>query len=113
MLLNGRFPIREYIKFSAVSMKTKGGYMDNNAVLEKIIEIINLHLEEEITKEQFDEDLTKLGMDSIIFIRIVVTLEEEFDCEIPDDELLMMKMGTVNEIMKVLMSIPSNLNTQD
>lgn len=87
--------------------------MDKNTVLEKVVEIINLHLEEnEITMAQVDEDLTKLGMDSMTFIRIVVSLEEEFDCEIPDDNLVMIKMGTVNEIMKVLMSIPSSLINQ-
>lgn len=87
--------------------------MDKSIVLDKIVEIINLHLEKKITVEQVDEDLTKLGMDSIVFIRIVVSLEEEFDCEIPDDKLVMIKMGTVNEIMKVLMSIPSRLKDQD
>lgn len=42
----------------------------------------------ETTFEQTEDDLSALGMDSIVFIRVVVALEEAFDIEIPDEYLL-------------------------
>jgi len=72
----------------------------------KIINIINKYIEDaDITPEKADDDLTGLGMDSSIFIRIAVTLEEEFDCEIPDTKLLIDKLNTVNKIYEVLAAI--------
>lgn len=44
-------------------------------------------------------------MDSIIFIKIVVVVEEKFESEIPDSELLMAEMNTANKIFKVLKDI--------
>ena len=44
-------------------------------------------------------------MDSMTFIKIIVDLEEEFDCEIPDSKLLFSEMNTVNKIMQVLTEI--------
>lgn len=55
-----------------------------------------------ISENQFDEDLTVLGMDSISFIRLVVNLEDEFKCEISDSQLLISEMNTVNKIVSVL-----------
>ena len=73
--------------------------------IEKIIEILNFNIEKAaITTEQFDQDLTKLGMDSIAFIRVVVLLEEEFECEIPDEKLLITEMNTIHKILDVLSS---------
>jgi len=75
----------------------------NNILIEKILEIINDNIENsEIDITQIDEDLITLGMDSIVFIKIVVALEETFQCEIPDSKLLISKMNTVNKIFMVL-----------
>lgn len=82
--------------------------MDRNVVLSKVIEIINKNMEEnKIGVEQAGEDLLQLGMNSIIFIRIVVSLEEEFNCEIPDSKLLITEMKNVNNFVDVLMSVLS------
>lgn len=73
---------------------------------EKIVEIININIENaEILIEQAEEDLSVFGMDSIAFIRIIVSLEEEFECEVPDSKLLLTEMNTVNKIYEVLSSI--------
>ena len=37
--------------------------------------------------------------------KTVVSLEEEFDCEIPDEKLLLLELNTVNKIYEVLTSI--------
>ena len=47
-------------------------------------------------------------MDSITFIQIVVALEEEFECEIPDEKLLITEMDTVQKMLDVLQSIYDN-----
>ena len=60
---------------------------------------------EEITEDQFDANLTEMGMNSITFIQIVVALEEEFECEIPDTKLLVTEMDTIQKIVDVLQSL--------
>ena len=59
----------------------------------------------EITEDKFGEDLSELGMDSITFIKIIVALEEEFECEVPDSKLLISEMNTVNKIVQVLKDV--------
>jgi acyl carrier protein len=77
----------------------------NEIRIEKILEIINLNIENaDIKTEHIDQDLQELGMDSISFIRIIVSLEEEFELEIPDEFLIITEMNTVNKINNVLMS---------
>lgn len=77
-----------------------------NITIEKIIEILNTNIENaNITVEHADQDLREFGMDSILFIHTVVSLEEEFDCEIPDEKLFLLELNTVNKIYEVLTSI--------
>lgn len=72
----------------------------------KVIEILNASIENaEITEDKLDEDLSELGMDSITFVKIIVTVEEEFECEIPDSKLLLGEMNTANKIVQVLKDI--------
>ena len=57
--------------------------------VERVIEILNANIENaEVSEDKLDEDLSELGMDSITFIKTIVALEEEFECEIPDSKLL-------------------------
>lgn len=50
-------------------------------IREKIIEIVNANIENgAVTAEQYDNDLSELGMDSICFIQIIVTLEGDYSC---------------------------------
>ena len=58
--------------------------------------------------EQCEDDLLEYGMDSIRFIQIIVSLEEEFECEVPDSKLILVEMNTINKIYDVLISIDSN-----
>ena len=74
--------------------------------IEKVIEIINENIEKnKINESMVDVEFPKLGIDSIAFIKIVVSLEESFDCEIPDSKLLFSEMNTVNKILQVLREI--------
>ena len=72
-------------------------------ILDKVLKVLNANLENtEITFEQTEDDLSALGMDSIVFIRVVVALEEAFDIEIPDEKLIMTEMDTLNKIINVV-----------
>lgn len=75
---------------------------------EIVLEIINHSENVEISQEQLEDSLPELGMDSITFIQIVVALEEEFECEIPDEKLLITEMDTVQKMLDVLQSIYDN-----
>lgn len=78
---------------------------------EKILEIVNLCIGNSIiTSEQYDEDLQMFGMDSLIFIRIIVALEEELECEVPDSKLILTEMNTINKIYDVLTNIDIVVN---
>ena len=79
--------------------------------INSILSIINEHIENvEITVEQADEDLSLLGMTSIIFIRIAVALEEAFEIEVPDEYLLITEMGTVNKMLSVVSAAVKSAN---
>lgn len=58
-----------------------------------------------ITNEDVDANLNDLGMDSVMFIQIIVALEEAFECEIPDEKLMIPEMNTVNKIFNVLSTL--------
>lgn len=73
--------------------------------IERVLAVINGSDNLEISKEQLEEDLPELGMDSITFIQIIVGLEEAFDCEIPDDKLLISEMDTVKKMVDVLQEL--------
>lgn len=69
---------------------------------EEVLAIINVSENLKINKEQLETNLQDLGMDSITFIQIIVSLEEAFDCEIPDSKLLITEMDTAQKMIDVL-----------
>ena len=69
---------------------------------EEILEIVNSDQDMEVTVDQCDDDLLEMGLDSIKFIQIIVSLEEAFECEIPDEKLLLTEMNSVNKMFEVL-----------
>lgn len=74
-----------------------------NISKDKIIKIINEICENNLLGQlDYDVDLCLSGIDSILFIQIIVFLEDEFDCEIPDEFLDINKMNTVDKIYNVL-----------
>lgn len=69
---------------------------------EKILEIANSVQDMEVTVDQCDDDLLELGLDSIKFIQIIVSLEEAFECEIPDEKLLLTEINSINKMLGVI-----------
>ena len=72
----------------------------------QVLEILNANIEDSpITTDKLDTSLMDLGMGSITFIQVIVALEEEFECEIPDEKLLFTEMDTVQKIIDILQSL--------
>lgn len=70
---------------------------------EKIINIINKNNNNiQVTQEQIDIPFESLGIDSIEFVRIIVELEDFFECEFPDEKLIMNNANTVKKIFMIL-----------
>ena len=81
-------------------------------ILDKVLKVLNTNLENtEITFEQTEDDLSALGMDSIVFIRVVVALEEAFDIEIPDEYLLITEMNTLSKMTDVISTVLDHQNS--
>lgn len=75
-------------------------------VREKILSIVNENIiDANLTIENLNDNLIEFGMDSIAFIKIVIALEEEFKCEIPDLRLIFTEMDTVEKIIDVLQEL--------
>ncbi len=49
-----------------------------------------------------DVELKSVGMDSMMFVSLIVCLEEQFLIEIPDEFFLMEKMKTIREIGEII-----------
>lgn len=80
--------------------------MNNLEIKNKIVNILNLILEDNILSENsMDIELELYGFDSLKFVAMIVALEEEFQIEIPDKYLLYSEMNTVNKILCVVSSI--------
>lgn len=72
----------------------------------QVLEILNANIEDSpITTDELDTSLMDLGMDSITFIQVIVALEEEFECEIPDEKIMISEMDTVQKIINILQSL--------
>lgn len=67
-------------------------------IRDKIIEIISSHSDMENINQYLvqNDDLTKLGMTSISFIKMIVKLEEEFGFEFEDEALDYNKFTSLN-----------------
>lgn len=77
-----------------------------NELCKKIIDIVNANLEGPgLTPESSEQDLTSFGLDSIIFINIIVALEEAFNIEIPDEKLLITEMNTISKMEDVISAV--------
>ena len=70
-------------------------------VLEKVTEILCDQLDVDAEKVTMEASITDdLGADSLDVVDLVMSLEEEFDVEIPDEEVQNIK--TVGDIVKYI-----------
>jgi acyl carrier protein len=68
-------------------------------ITELIRNVISLDANREIKD---DENLIDLGLDSIKTIEIVVELEDGFDIEIDEDDLMLDNFSTISKIMELV-----------
>jgi len=73
-----------------------------NIFIERNIESETLNNFDSDMSEYLDTDLSVSGLDSIMFISIVVALEEAFEIEVPDEKLLITEMNTINKMLDVV-----------
>lgn len=72
----------------------------------KLIAILNKVIKKtKITSDTLQLNLSEHGMDSVMFIQIIVAIEEAFSCEIPDTKLLIPEMNTPQKILDVLKTV--------
>lgn len=65
--------------------------------------IINIFEETEIVDDLFLINLVEdLGMDSLTYIELIVSLEDEFNIEFSMDELDIEKLKTIDSIAKIV-----------
>ncbi|MCD7733330.1 MAG: acyl carrier protein [Oscillospiraceae bacterium] len=67
-------------------------------VFDKIVAIIADQLDMEVSDITADSTFENLGADSLDVVDVIMTLEDEFDMEIPDEAIEGMK--TVGELVK-------------
>lgn len=74
-----------------------------NQIENKILDIIK-EVVPDLTLDNMTEELTfeEVGINSINFIAIVISLEEHFDIEITDELLIMENMNTIKKIENIL-----------
>lgn len=58
----------------------------------------------EIDSIDLDTDLVEYGLDSINAIELIVRLEEEFEIEVDDDDLLIDNINTINKLISIIES---------
>lgn len=70
---------------------------------EEILEMVNQILQiNGIEIADYDEDISALGISSIDFIQIVVSLEEKYSIEIPDEYLNIFNMNSISKIHEIV-----------
>lgn len=68
----------------------------------KIIEDVLKLTAEEIEKVTEDTDLIEVGMDSLNAIEVVVNIENEFDIQVEDEDLLLSNISTVRLLQELV-----------
>ena len=71
-------------------------------LLSSLAEKENYYLSESFEKVGIDEDLTNIGINSISFIKMIVTIESEFGIEIDDENLDVGKISTLRKVIEII-----------
>lgn len=75
---------------------------------EEILYMINQILQiNGIEITDYNEDISTLGISSIDFIQIVVSIEEKYSIEIPDEYLNIFNMNSISKIYDIVSQILS------
>ncbi|OZV12998.1 hypothetical protein CIW83_05480 [Tissierella sp. P1] len=69
--------------------------------LRKIIDE-NIELTVPIEEIKLDDNLLNVGMDSLNTIRVIINIEEQFNLEFSDDDLIVDNFRTIRKLMDYL-----------
>ncbi len=70
-------------------------------IFEKIKEIVSRQLELDDSFEISEEtDFSQMGLDSLDMVELIMSIEEEFDTQIPDEE--MEKMHSFGDVVRYI-----------
>lgn len=70
-------------------------------VMEILSEILNKK-EEDVRLIDKDSNLETYGLESIEAIRLVIALEEKYDFEFQDEDMIFNKFNTINKLLTLL-----------
>lgn len=72
-----------------------------NEITFGIIEIVKKVLEKEIDIDMND-DLTGIGLDSVVFVELILTLEETYSINFNEEEETIGNFSTINKIVDLI-----------
>lgn len=68
-----------------------------------LLDIINRRFEDRpLAKKDIDLPLEEAGLDSFGFIQLIIDVEEEYGCQIPDSMLMLSELNTVTKIYELV-----------
>jgi acyl carrier protein len=75
--------------------------LNNDRVKELIVEQLSVQIDQVVPEATFIGDL---GADSLDTVELIMAIEEEFDCEIPEEDAA--KISTVGEVIAFVEGLP-------
>ena len=76
--------------------------MNMNERVRELIKSTLLLESEEVAKIGNEDDLELIGLNSVIMLQFIVKMEQEFDIEIDEEEIIPENFGTVNKVVQYL-----------
>ena len=76
--------------------------MNMNEKVRELIKSTLLLESEEVAKIGNEDDLELIGLNSVIMLQFIVKMEQEFDIEIDEEEIIPENFGTVNKVVQYL-----------
>jgi len=75
-----------------------------NQTFEKVRTILKVQLDQLLDGKDItiNDELTNIGINSLLFIKTIVAMEKEFDIEFQDEDLDVSKYRTVDDIVKYI-----------
>ena len=76
--------------------------MNMNEKVRELIKSTLLLESEEVAKIGNEDDLELIGLNSVIMLQFIVKMEQEFDIEIDEEEIIPENFGTDNKVVQYL-----------
>lgn len=67
-----------------------------------VVEIINENFEIQIEESQFNEEFSRLGLNSVLYVQLIILLECELNIEFDDNTLDIINTNTLDKLCECL-----------